>query len=376
MESQIKVAHLITDFLPVTQNWIYNQIVHNKSCESIVLCQKTLCEEQFPFSAVYPIVKKRNLFSVPARTLHKVFEHYPTGHHQGVVRKFHPDIFHAHFLLEAWRNYSLLKKHKIPLITTMYGQDVSQLWRKCFWMKRYRKVFSLCRAFIVEGQYMKSVVAQLGCDPEKIHVVKLGIDLSRIVPKRWCDSQKTVKLLFVGLGREKKGARFAAQSFANVALKAGNVELHLVGDGPYKETVEAILRERGVSSRAVFHGMVPVERYQQILKQTDILLAPSVHAANGDTEGGAPVVVIEALASGIPVVGSFHCDIPNIVEDGVSGLLSEEKDVASLSSNLELLVKNRALRRKMGENGIRYANREHSIETQVCKITEIYRSVL
>jgi colanic acid/amylovoran biosynthesis glycosyltransferase len=122
--------------------------------------------------------------------------------------------------------------------------------------------------------------------------------------------------------------------------------------------------------------MTPYSRYLEILKGADIVLAPSVHAADGDTEGGAPVVVIEALCAGVPVVGSTHCDIPNIVSNGSTGFLSAERDVDALARDIRTLSADRRLRAAMGERGIKYARAEHDIGRQVRKITGVYKEVL
>jgi colanic acid/amylovoran biosynthesis glycosyltransferase len=87
-------------------------------------------------------------------------------------------------------------------------------------------------------------------------------------------------------------------------------------------------------------------------------------------------VAIEALCAGIPVVGSKHCDIPNIVAHGSTGLLSDERDVEALARDICALAENRALRIEMGERGAKYARAEHDITKQVRKITDVYREVL
>ncbi|MFP4163775.1 MAG: glycosyltransferase [Chitinispirillaceae bacterium] len=374
--NQMTICHFISYFLPVTQNWIYNQLVFNKKCRTVVLCQRRENTGQFPFPQVHPICRKKNLLSVPARAIHKLFEQYPLQPHLTVVNKNKPDILHAHFLLEAWRNYRLIKKLRIPLVTTTYGQDISSLWRKPFWMSRYRKIFDTGKAFMVEGDHMKQILSGLGCPSEKITVVKLGVDLSVIPQKAYEKTQKPVKILFTGLNREKKGAEFAARAFVKSIRAGADLELHLMGNGHYRRQVEQIFKQAGLENKAFFHGIIPVSRYLDLLSRTDIVLAPSVHARDGDSEGGAPVVVIEALAAGIPVVGSRHCDIPNIVEHGTSGLLSDEKDVETLARNLYKLSSDPDLREKMGRKGMEYARAEHDINTQVGKISAVYQQVL
>jgi colanic acid/amylovoran biosynthesis glycosyltransferase len=108
----------------------------------------------------------------------------------------------------------------------------------------------------------------------------------------------------------------------------------------------------------------------------DIVIAPSITGRDGDTEGGAPVVVIEAQAAGIPVVGTMHCDIPNIVVDEETGLLCEERDVETLADNLDRLISNKALREKMGKAAHIRASLHFSIQRQVDDLNKLYRSLL
>ncbi len=363
--------------MSVTQNWIYNQLIYNTECKSAVLCQRLENISEFPFPEVHPICKGSGLSSVPARIQHKLLEQYPLKPHLSVINDFKPKVLHAHFLLEAWRNYRLIAQSGLPLVTTTYGQDVSSLWKRPFWMNRYHKIFELGSAYIVEGPFMKRALASLGCPEDKISVIKLGVDLSRIKKKEHKGKNSKVKILFTGLNREKKGALIAATAFAQVCkLTEADLEFHLIGNGVFRKHTEAILEQNGVLQKAVFHGYIPVNKYLELLSESDIVLAPSVQAKDGDNEGGAPVVVIEALAAGIPVVGSLHCDIPNIVQQGETGLLSKEKDVESLTRDLLLLVWDKDLRMSMGKRGILYAESEHDIRKQVEKITAVYRKSL
>jgi colanic acid/amylovoran biosynthesis glycosyltransferase len=386
---ELNVCHFITYYLPVTQNWIYNQLIYNKDCQSTVLCQRLINQQQFPFDDVYPICGSSGIGSIPNRLAHKIFERYPQKPHASIIGKIKPDILHGHFLLESWRNYHLVKRLNIPLVTTCYGQDVTSLLRKPLWGARSKKVFEIGKAFIVEGEHMGDTVVARGCPREKISIIKLGIDVARIDTNMSkgdaynntsimdVSNNDKLRILFTGLNREKKGAVYAAKAFAKaLSLTDVNLELHLLGDGVCRRSVEKILIDAGVRQKAVFHGMKPVSQYLELLKNTDLVLAPSVQAADGDTEGGAPVVVIEALCAGIPVVGSRHCDIPNIVAHGLTGLLSEERDIDALAKDIRTLAENPQLRIEMGNRGAKYARAEHDIEKQVRKITDVYREVI
>jgi colanic acid/amylovoran biosynthesis glycosyltransferase len=182
--------------------------------------------------------------------------------------------------------------------------------------------------------------------------------------------------LFVGLDREKKGPLDAVKVFNEAARVNTNLEFHIAGDGRYRRHAEQSLHAAGVRGRAVFHGYISFEKYRDILAVSDIVLVPSRHAADGDSEGGAPVVCIEAQAAGKPVVGTRHCDIPFVVRDGESGLLSNEGDTASMTRDLLRLAADAGERRRMGERGRLHAAQQHDAAVQAEVLAGMYRSVL
>jgi colanic acid/amylovoran biosynthesis glycosyltransferase len=373
---RIAIAHFINPFLPITQNWIYNQLRFNAEFRHIVLCQTIENPDLFPWETAFPTFRKNSIFAPVSLLVARARARYFSGPYRAIVAREKPRIFHGHFSWESWRNFGLVKETGLPLVTTFYGLDVNKLARLPQWTRRYAKLFERGEVFTVEGPFMARSLASIGCPEGKIRTVPLGVDIERIrgliVPK----TAAHINIMFVGLEREKKGPLFAAAAFARVAKEHGNLEFHIVGNGGYYGRVKALLEQAGVLDRCVFHGYISFDAYCKLLGQTDIVLAPSVTAENGDTEGGAPVVVIEAQAAGIPVVGSTHCDIPNIVVHNKTGLLCAEKDVDMLTENLGRLISNRDLLNKFGSAARSHAEINFSIQRQVRDLNQIYRSLI
>jgi colanic acid/amylovoran biosynthesis glycosyltransferase len=367
------VLHLIHSFLPVTQNWIYSQLKFNTYCRASVLCQYRRNEAQFPHDAVYPAYRRLSLFAWSSLQLVRLRERYFPKHARSVIHDTMPDILHAHFAFEACRHSTAVRESRLPLVTTFYGLDISMLPRRSVWRRRYAELFKYGAAFIVEGDFMAARLTDLGCPASKINVIAIGVDIKELgsLPKKR-DPKNAASILFVGLDREKKGALDATDAFVAVAARHPEIRFDLIGDGRYRMPVHRRLRKAGYLDRCTFHGYVPVSRCRELLSDADIVLAPSVTAANGDAEGGAPVSVIEAQAAGIPVVGTLHCDIPMVVQNGETGLLCAERDTITLAANLERLVGDTELRRRMGAAGAQRAAERHDIRKQVEKIYEIY----
>jgi colanic acid/amylovoran biosynthesis glycosyltransferase len=109
-------------------------------------------------------------------------------------------------------------------------------------------------------------------------------------------------------------------------------ELWLLGDGELRSELEALAGELGVSDAVKFRGMISHNEYERVIRAAHVAIQPSRTASDGDTEGGAPTVLIEMQAAGLPIVATRHADIPFVVHD--PGLLVEEEDVGGLAAAL------------------------------------------
>lgn len=374
---KIKVAHILHTYLPVTENWIYNQLRFNLDCDPMVISQFRKNESHFPIESIYSACSNGSLQTICSFLSRlKLWPHQ--SFYNSKISKEKPDVIHGHFSTESCKVLNIARRNKIPLVTTFYGLDVNKLPRRKYWKKKYAGLFKYGDIFMVEGHHMADKLVEIGCNPEKIRVVHIGIDIDRIRKKLplFPTDDLTFKILFVGLEREKKGSLDAAEAFCRLVKKCQNAQLHLVGDGKYREKTQKIFNDNGCMSKVVFHGMINVDKYHELLAACHTVLTPSITAADGDTEGGAPVVCIEAQAAGKVVVGTNHCDIPDIVLHKKTGLLCDEHDVDNLTANLLEIATNPVLRLKLGENGYKHVRENHSIEKQVAKIALIYRSAL
>jgi colanic acid/amylovoran biosynthesis glycosyltransferase len=194
---------------------------------------------------------------------------------------------------------------------------------------------------------MGQVVVNLGCPEEKIRVIHLGIPVADIPfePRRWKPGD-TLRVLIAASFREKKGIPYALQALARLQEKV-ELQITIIGDagddpGSQKEKANILrtIRSCGAKERVRLLGYQPHAVLHEEARKHHIFLSPSVTAASGDMEGGAPVSIIEMAASGIPVVSTKHCDIPGVIQHGVTGLLAEERDVDGLVNRLEWLLAN------------------------------------
>ncbi|MDQ3102329.1 MAG: glycosyltransferase, partial [Actinomycetota bacterium] len=135
-----------------------------------------------------------------------------------------------------------------------------------------------------------------------VHVVRSGIDLSayRFQP-RSPEPRGSVRALSIGGLKDYKGHPFLLQALAGAGPELDRVSLDLIGDGPLREELEQLANGLGLRDRVRFHGALPEPAVTSLLADADMFVLPSVITTSGNTEG-LPVVLMEALAAGVPVV--------------------------------------------------------------------------
>ena len=262
-----------------------------------------------------------------------------------------PRLIHAHFGKSGTRILPTAIAHDLPLVVSFHGGDATKHAHfKPFW--RTGEVFALRREalirrtslFIAVSGYVRDVLIRHGFPEDRIVVHHIGIDTDRY--QRDPRIYREMSVLFVGRFVEKKGVDVLIRAMAKVQDRDRYLDLVLIGSGPEELRLRRLARETGVRCR--FLGWQPPDAVREWMQRAEMLAVPSVVAPNGDCEG-LPSVIFEANALALPVVGSRHSGIPEGVEDGVTGLLSDEHDVEGLARNILALHGDPLRRMAMGE---------------------------
>jgi glycosyltransferase involved in cell wall biosynthesis len=158
------------------------------------------------------------------------------------------------------------------------------------------------------------------------------------------------RILCVAALREVKGHRYLIEACALLRDRGIDFECRLVGHGPLRQDLERRIRAAGLQDRVLLTGALPRARVCRAMRETDVVVLPSILGSRGDREG-IPVVLMEACASGRPVVSSRQSGIPELVEHGRQGLLCPPGDAQAVADALQQLAMDPALRQRMGEAG-------------------------
>ena len=218
-----------------------------------------------------------------------------------------------------------------PMSVAFYGYDITRETRK-HGEGVYRELFERASLLLPNSDYLAARLRDAGAPPERIRMHRLGIRLEDFpfVDRRGREATPT--LLAVGRLVEKKGFEHLIRAM-RIAGERSVFRARIVGDGPLRGPLEELARANGLAGRIEFLGWRTGREVSRLMAEADLFVAPSVTAADGDMEG-MPLVITEAMATGLPTIGSRHSGIPEVVLDGLNGLVVEERDEPGIAEAL------------------------------------------
>jgi colanic acid/amylovoran biosynthesis glycosyltransferase len=358
-----RVAMFREDFLPFSQTFVFEEIRLLSRHQVDVFAWRRLNDKLFPYDPVY-------VGGIPFLL---------TGYHPAFHAKFRSQAYaliHAHFGTSGMYALPYASQYRLPLVVTFHGVDVTvlnswarflpQRWPYAFLAPRLlnRMTLGLC-----VSNEIRDRLRALGAPSDRLVIHRLGIDLSQFT--MGARDPTRVEVIMVGRLVEKKGFEYGVQAFARVAKSAPNVFLSIVGDGPRRRALEQLVAELGIGDRVKFTGVLASREVGDRLRRSDVMLAPSVTGRDGNREG-SPMTVKEASASQVVPVSTYHAGIPEIVDDGVTGFLVNERDVEGLADRLGRLVRDQNLRAQLGRAARAKMEREFDNRRQVDELEKLY----
>ena len=254
-----------------------------------------------------------------------------------------------------------------PLIVTFHGYDLTSYVRE-HGEDVYTRVFAEGDVFLPVTQHWAERLAQLGCDPARIIVHRMGVDMrTQPVP---APAAPPVVLISIARLVEKKGISDALDALA--LLPAAERPLYrILGDGPERAGLESRAAALGLGGHVEFAGWQPPAAVAAALRDAHVLLVPSVTAMDGDQEG-LPVAIMEAMAAGRPVIATRHSGIPELVRDDEEGILVPERDAQALAAAIRTLAADPALRERMGRSARARVSKRHDADRLAGQLLQIY----
>ena len=230
---------------------------------------------------------------------------------------------------------------------------------------------------------MAQSLIKMGCPENKVSIQRLGVEVNQLAYKpRTYYPDDSLRILIASSFREKKGIPYALEAIGILKEKHPKLNVTIIGDSngtkageQEKKKIFDIINKYKLQPYIRLLGYQPHSVLLREAYDHHIFLTPSVTASDGDTEGGAPVTIIEMLATGMPVVSTTHCDIPQIITHGETGLLAEERDVEGLVENLQWLLNNYEKWARMTGKGRQHIETNFDASIQASRLVDLYRRV-
>ena len=368
MTAMGRVAVVRNHFLPYSETFIHDELRHHRRYQATVFTRRWRNARRYPGHRVIAVERLPEAPRPLASLRYSLTGTSPR--HERIFRQEDFHLVHAHFGYDGIQGLHFARRHRLPLVVSLHGHDVAILMGRSrflpewwhYWLGR-RALFAEATLFLAASSELRDLVIGLGCPAAKVAVHRLGVDLTRFTPLP-VEAPGPPRVVMVGRFVEKKGHRQALLAAAAAMARGAEFRLVLIGDGPLRPRCERLARELGLAGRTEFAGVLEPAEVRRRLQGAALLLAPSLVARDLDRESGV-ISAKEGAACGLPVLGTEHGGLPEIVDHGRTGFLVAEGAVEPLAARLLQLLGDPGLRRAMGAAGRRKMEREYDVQERV-----------
>lgn len=282
--------------------------------------------------------------------------------------KLKPDLVHFQGLSTGIIGVFCKKILKIPYIVWVRGSDfyLPHPLMKLF----HKSIFENASTIIALTEYMKrkmkkTVNKEINVIPNGVDLSKFTINEDKIDIRRELDipQDKTI-LISVGRLYPVKGIEYLIRSINHLRETHNDLKLLIIGDGAERNNLEKLSEELNNEDYIEFRGKIPNEKIPLYLRASDVFILPSLSE-------GFPNALLEAMASGLPVVATNIRGLDEILEDGVNGFLVNPKSPKEIANKISHIIQDSALSEKFSQNN-KVKAEEYSWETVIKKLNEIY----
>lgn len=252
------------------------------------------------------------------------------------------DLLHVHFTWSGWEWERLAQALGVPLVVSVYGADVSLADADA--ADRNRALFAHADAILCSSRYLEQLTLAQGAPAERTRVLHPAIDCNFFSPDATAHVADPPVVLSVARLHWKKAHADGVRVIQRLRATGATFRWRIVGSGPEEASLRALVRANGIGDRVEFTGTLERSAVRDAMRSATLFFLPSLHEEFG-------VAAAEAQACGLPVVATRVGGIPEVVEDGESGMLLAAGDVDAMARALGTLLADPALRAEMGANG-------------------------
>jgi colanic acid/amylovoran biosynthesis glycosyltransferase len=357
---------------------IYRQVTGLRRYDTFIVAKERTSAEKFPFPDIEMVPRKPRKNFIRRFWLKHV-RHLPAlyyrGEMQGLMKIFRnrqADLMHIYFGHTGVHLLPFIKGWAKPCVVSFHGADVMPREHQPEYDGQLRELLRVTPLVLARSLSLARRLEELGCPPEKIRLNRTGIPLADY-PFQQRRAPEDGRWQFVQACRliPKKGIATALKAFAGFHRQYPNSRFTLAGEGPMKREIEDLARDLGIAAAVELRGFLAQADLARLYADAHFFVHPSEITADLNQEG-VPNSMLEAMATGLPILATLHGGIPEAVDNGRTGLLVPERDDAGLLRAMLDLAANPGRAFSMGQAASESVRIEFEQARQIEKLESYY----
>lgn len=347
------IASYCSSFLKPEMLHIYRQVKALRGVDTFVVTKEVQNAERFPFPDVEVIPKRRTNLLVHGWL--KFVERRPPIVYRGeyqtldsLLERHGADLMHIYFGHTGVHLLPFIRQWDKPCVVSFHGADVAHKQDIKDYPAKLRRLFGAVPLVLARSQSLAERLIHLGCPPEKLRINRTGIPLNAFpFIDRQPPSDGKWRVVQACRLIPKKGVATSLRAFAIFKKDNPEAEFFIAGKGPLQPELEMLAAGLGIFKDVHFVGFLSQPKLRELYASSHLFLHPSETSPNQDQEG-VPNSILEGMATGLPVAGTWHGGIPEAVDHGRTGLLVPEEDHVALANAMQEITHSPGLLAEMG----------------------------
>jgi colanic acid/amylovoran biosynthesis glycosyltransferase len=374
-------AQYVVTFLKPEMLHVYRQITALRAFRPVVFCQKRENADKFPFDDLR--IFRKPLSHPLRRLVQKQLLGRPVTIYRSEARRIlaalegvQAQLLHIYFGHIGVHLLPLIEICPVPVVVSFHGADSQVDLEKPIHRALTQRMLEKATLLLVRSESLADRLIEMGAPSEKIRIHRAGVPLEEIVfRQRAAPADGAWHCVQACRLIAKKGLGASLRAFAEFGRRFPQARFTIAGEGPQREELESMAACLGIAERIEFSGFLSQEKLRALYAGAHFFLHPSEIGEDGDQEG-VPNSMLEAMAGGLPVVATIHGGIPEAVENGVSGLLTPERDSAALAESLFALAADPERYARMSAAAAARAAAEFDLKAQSRVLEAHYREAI
>jgi L-malate glycosyltransferase len=263
-----------------------------------------------------------------------------------------------------------------PVVITLWGSD-KHITQIPILSKTIIRVLNTADAIVCENNNLKALLVSQGLDSKKINLIRNGVNLDIFQPGNSMEARKKLGLkndqlilLSIGSLNKNKNHALLINAFSEIVASKSPLHLYIIGEGEEQNRLKKQIKELELEQKITLIELLDHKSISEWMKAADIFILPSRNE-------GTPNSLLEAMASGLPVIASQVGGVPELIQESIEGLLFESDSKDDLKEKLNKLIKDNQLQKLLGKNAQKkIATHYGSWENQAEKLLALYKQLL